>query len=280
MDRLMHDASLMPATRMSRFFRWAPLACGVAFLSVFSSCSTLYWSQRAKDGADIFTFELQTQSYGASVRTGPVKLGLNYKSQDGVGIGLRGGEVGRFIDSEFALFLLGSDRLNDLWSKDASTAKVPSPGGDIAPADREPAPESPLPSEPPEDSSSAAPSDASITKRKNAPAGKKEGAPPTLPSLIVLRRKNLNARSPFGTAIPFQKADPLFKKGRQDRYAPVHHFTAVEMTVGLYFGVKVGINFGELLDFLTGFFGADILSDDLPDMDAIRAKLQQEPRSE
>lgn len=253
------------ATGRTHSLRLILLLAGIAWLVLTSSCSTLYWSQRARDGADIFTFELQTQSYGAAVRTGPVKLGLHYKSENGRGVGLRGGEVGRFVDSEFAIFLLGSDRLNDLFTGEKS-----SPQNDRGADDEKDSPPPARDSEPADGQASpGAVPDIATGK----PPARNPPAPKALPSRLLLRRKNLNARSPFGTAIPLQKASPLFKNLRPGRFAPAHHFTGIEATVGLFFGLKVGINLGELVDFVTGFFGADIMSDDMPDLEAIRAKI-------
>ena len=182
---------------------------------LLAQCSSLYWHQRAKDSADIFTLEFQTQSYGAAVRTGPVKLGLNHKSRDGRSLGLRGGEFGEFDDQDFSLFLLGSDLLFDQKREKANPTK--------------------------------------------------ESLRDQLPTTLKLRRKDVQARSPFGTTVPLQKAQPVFKESKtKNRFAPAHHQTGIEVSAGLYFGIKLGFNVGELFDWAIGWFGGDPFGDDLP----------------
>lgn len=178
-------------------------------------CSSLYWYQRAKDSADIFTLEFQTQSYGAAVRIGPVKFGLNHKSRNGSSFGLRAGEFGEFDDRDFSLFLIGSDLLFD-------------------------------------------------QKREKADPTE-ESVRDELPSTLKLRRKDVQARSPFGTTVPLQKAQPLFKESRtKNRFAPAHHLTGIEASAGLYFGIKIGFHVGEFFDWVIGWFGGDPFGDDLP----------------
>ncbi len=192
---------------------------------LLTDCSSLYRYQRQKDTADVFTLQFQTHSYGAAVRTGPVKLGLQHKSRDGRSVGLRGGEVGEFDDQDFALFLLGSDMLFDV--KPADTGQT---------TEQQP-----------------------------------------LPSTLKLRRKDVKARSPAGTTIPLHKAKPLFKQGKiKDRYAPVEHQTGIEISAGLFFGIRLGFSFAEFVDWGLGWFGIDILSDDLPfHPDEIRERLPE-----
>lgn len=187
----------------------------ILFPVLLARCSSLYRHQRAKDSADIFTLEFQTQSYGAAVRTGPVKLGLNHKSRNGRSLGLRAGEFGEFDDQDFSLFLIGSDLLFD-------------------------------------------------QKRQKADPTE-ESVRDELPSTLKLRRKDVQARSPFGTTVPLQKAQPLFKDFRtKNRFAPAHHLTGIEASAGLYFGIKLGFNVGEFFDWVIGWFGGDPFGDDLP----------------
>lgn len=42
-------------------------------------------------------------------------------------------------------------------------------------------------------------------------------------------------------------------------------WTRVEAVIGLWFGLRVGINPGELVDFLVGWTGLDLYADDLPE---------------
>lgn len=48
----------------------------------------------------------------------------------------------------------------------------------------------------------------------------------------------------------------------QEHY-PWHYLTAIEVSVGVGGSVRLGVNPGEMADFLLGWFGIDIFSDDL-----------------
>lgn len=201
--------------------------CYLIILFFLTSCSSLYLNQRARDTVDIFTFEFQTESYGAAIRTGPVKLGLHQKSKTGFAAGLRGGTFDSFDDQEFSLLFLGSDQFLDVKSNIDTNQNS--------------------------------------TTELDQLTQKKQEIIDSIPSLIKLRKKSFEARSPFGTQVSFHKAKPILKESKtKNRFAPAHHFTAIEATVGIYFGLKVGFNIGELIDWCAGWVGFDLFSDDLP----------------
>ncbi|MCB1169494.1 MAG: hypothetical protein KDK25_04130 [Leptospiraceae bacterium] len=75
-----------------------------------SHCAT-YWKHRQKDAGDVFSAGYQQESYGLSLRFGPAKAGLHYKSEDGLDAGFRQGYVDRFRSQSFVLLILGSDIL-------------------------------------------------------------------------------------------------------------------------------------------------------------------------
>ncbi|MCB1138674.1 MAG: hypothetical protein KDK23_07960 [Leptospiraceae bacterium] len=75
-----------------------------------SNCAT-YWKHRQKDTADVFSAGYQQESYGLSLRFGPAKAGLHYKSDNGLDAGYRQGYVDRFRTQSFVLLVLGSDIL-------------------------------------------------------------------------------------------------------------------------------------------------------------------------
>lgn len=92
-------------------------------LVLLASCSSPYMRNRQRDALDIFTFEVQSKSYGASVRTGPVKFGLSYKSPQGFDAGLRGGDTGRHASAEFTAIAMGPDYFQKLPFKDLGDRK-------------------------------------------------------------------------------------------------------------------------------------------------------------
>ena len=80
----------------------------------------------------------------------------------------------------------------------------------------------------------------------------------TLSGHALSRGKNLySGHGPPGW-IPFWDPPPA------DNTVPNHaRWTQIEVAAGLGYGVRLGFNPGELLDFILGFFGIDIYGDDL-----------------
>ncbi len=209
-------------------------------------CSSLYMRNRGRDAMDVFTLEVETQSYGASVRAGPVKAGLQYKSADGFEAGLRGGDLGVHHGSEFTILFFGAD-----WFQKAAPPET----AESAAA---------LPSESPSETAPAeteAPGPSSAQTPAPEIAADADSAS-TDPPLTTLRDKEFRARSPFGTTVPLYKKRSVFKK--KGGFAPATYYTQVEVTVGLYFGIKVGFNPGELIDALLGWTTFDLFGDDEP----------------
>ncbi|HBS05113.1 MAG TPA: hypothetical protein DEA96_09120 [Leptospiraceae bacterium] len=88
--------------------------CTVCMLLIMfvplASCAT-YWQNRLKDSGDLVSAGYQDESYGLSLRAGPAKLGLHYKSEEGSDLGYRQGYVDRFQSQSFVALVLGSDIL-------------------------------------------------------------------------------------------------------------------------------------------------------------------------
>ncbi|MBU57324.1 MAG: hypothetical protein CL543_00430, partial [Alcanivorax sp.] len=64
-----------------------------------------------RDTGDLMSAGVQDQSYGMSLRFGPVKAGIHHKSAEGRDMGLRQGYVDRFQSESFVALILGSDIL-------------------------------------------------------------------------------------------------------------------------------------------------------------------------
>ncbi len=203
------------------------------------SCSGHYLKNRGRDLADIFTAEVSTGSYGASVRVGPVKAGVSYKSPKGKAFGLRGGAIGSYYTAEFTALFFGADYfLSAPPSKETPPSSKKSPAGELF----------------------------SGSQEENASPPEEEQLSAVGPDLREKRDKSFQARSPFGTRQALQKKPGLFKgkKDEKHTFAPVSYYTQVELSLGLYLGLKVGFNPGELLDFLAGLFNLDLFHDDEP----------------
>ena len=89
------------------------------------------------------------------------------------------------------------------------------------------------------------------------------------------RGKEFHARSPFGTERSLRDHPALLKDDIS--FAPPHYFTQIELSFGLFLGLKVGLNLGELVDFLLGFLFVDILSDDEPFEAKERHEVEKHP---
>lgn len=74
----------------------------------------------------------------------------------------------------------------------------------------------------------------------------------------VYRKQNLDRNDPA-----VQNALQNFNK-RKDGY-PRSFLYQIEVYLGIYAGLRIGFNPMELLDFLVGFTGLDLLEDDVAD---------------
>lgn len=216
----------------------------------FFSCSGPYLKNRARDLGDILTLEAETRSYGVSVRIGPVQAGLSYKSPAGKAVGLRGGHAGMHNTAQFTALFFGADYFTAEPMKDIDGSEKDQP--------------------------------LNTANQKKLPVGteefKKSGTEAVENETIGIlknRNKSYRARSPFGTLVPlYKKKHTLKTKGK---FAPASYFTQIDVSLGAYLGIRIGINPGELLDFLLGWFKIDIYSDDEPFVDSRIKKLKENP---
>ncbi|MBE7438373.1 MAG: hypothetical protein HS115_07975 [Spirochaetales bacterium] len=205
-------------------------------------CQSTYWQNRGRDAMDILTVEGSTGNYGAALRLGPLKFGAHYKSP-GVAYGLRGGSLDSYYTAEFAALFMGADYYSS------------APPSDLLPAEKK-------------DKDQAATATGILS-------GPVKEAPPVSDALTARRGKEFRARSPFGTSIPLQKSRRLLYNRKE--LAPLYYYTQLEITLGLYAGLKIGLNLGELLDFLLGFVGIDIMADDAPYLSRRIRELKKSP---
>ncbi len=229
-----------------------------------SSCTGRYARNRARDAADIFTVEVQTRSYGVSARLGPIKAGLNYKSPSGFAGGLRGGNFGRHHSAEFTTLLFGADYFSG-----KPLRLDPPPPRKIA-EDEEEDPDAAGATDAVAATAAAedrlAPAVTGLPGDQTETAGKPEAASADSDFTVEIfaqRKKEFLARSPFGTQHSAEATRSLLKSSRT-KFSPLYYYTQAEVTVGLFVGIKIGVNFGEILDFLLGFAGIDIMGDDEP----------------
>ncbi len=94
----------------SPMLRASAIFLSVCFGLLSLQCAT-YWQNRGRDTGDLMSAGVQDQSYGMSLRFGPVKAGIHHKSAEGRDMGLRQGYVDRFQSESFVALILGSDIL-------------------------------------------------------------------------------------------------------------------------------------------------------------------------
>lgn len=229
----------------------------VPFIIIFflvTACSGPYLKNRARDFADIATLEVQTKSYGASVRVGPLQAGLSYKSPKGRAYGLRGGHFGRHNTAEFTAVIFGADYFASRPMKKLMNDGIP---------EEDKNKQAILPS-------SASSEDTELLEELTAQTGGYENI-----KIIGQRNKAYQARTPFGTTIPLLKKKSVLKK--KEGFAPPYYFTQIDVSIGLYYGIRMGVNVGELLDFFLGWFKIDLYNDDEPFEDAQIRELKKTP---
>lgn len=93
-------------------------------------------------------------------------------------------------------------------------------------------------------------------------------------SILRLREKEFQARSPIGTPISLSEKKSVLK---EPGWISGYYYTQIEITAGLFLGIKIGINAGELLDFVLGWFTVDIFHDDAPYLGTRIRELQESP---
>ncbi|MCE5229255.1 hypothetical protein LLG95_06620 [bacterium] len=79
--------------------------------------------------------------------------------------------------------------------------------------------------------------------------------------IAELRCKSYDARQYLFFAIP-SSPEILRDETREKKY-PWFYYTQVEAVVGLIINLRVGVNVGEAADFVGGFMGFDLYSDDI-----------------
>ncbi len=244
------------------------LGASVVVLLLTSQCTGEYVRNRWNDTKDVLTAEVETGSYGASVRTGPLKAGLNYKSEDGASYGLRGGDAGRHYSADFTAFFFGASYFDDQeirfddWKpeRDEADDEGVESDGDAGDGD-ESGEDGGLFGLPASQSSSGLANNAAAGEGR--PANNDAQTANEDPVVLGPRGKLMHALAPFGTEEPAHRYRSLLKSDETD-WAPAYYFTQLEIQAGLFLGLRLGLNPGELFDFLVGWAGFDPFDDDEP----------------
>lgn len=240
--------------------RFAPALLG----GLAISCASSYWQNRARDAGDVFTAEVNSRSYGAQLRVGPVQLGASYKDADGYSGGLRGGTIGRYHSAGFTALFFGADYISakpiqfEEASEEAEAEEIEADDSEADSADKAET-----------EGETETEDDAEIDEDT-------QSSETSAASILELRQKTYRARLPLGSETPTHRERSLLKS-EDNKLAPASFFTQIEFGVGAYFGFRLGFNPGELLDLLLGFAGIDLMDDDAPYSDSLEEQLRASP---
>ncbi|MBE7412776.1 MAG: hypothetical protein L6Q54_01830 [Leptospiraceae bacterium] len=214
----------------------------------FFNCAT-YWNNRRKDFQDIFTVGFEAPGFGAGLRVGPASVGLAFlggetapgKLDKGSGVGLRGGRFGFYKSQQLTFFLLGGETF---YSDDV---KYDSDGN--------PEIEKGLPK---------------LNSERDNIKSHKSRYLTLYFDPIKDRRKEKRDDVKFAIIDELAKKtdDPAIKAYLPKREKKPHGYSKsylfqVEIYAGIYYGLRLGFNFAELVDFILGFTTIDILDDDV-----------------
>ncbi len=262
---------IMTGPRTNKHFNTlfnAPYPGGIILLLLIlglQSCSGHYLKNRKQDALDIFTAEYSTKSYGVSIFAGPIRAGFQYEDPEGKSGGLRGGSTAPYFRTGFAVLIVGADYFSELPFIDI-----------LAPQEFQKSNAAPLiPFAPGNDTNNSLVENSDLENEGDEEPSASESPEEEIRDETGfdrnLRDKLYRSRSPFGNRKPASEMKSMLKDGKNDlsldrkpSYAPLYRYTALEISIGAYFGIRLGINFGELVDFILGWTTYDFMDDDGP----------------
>jgi hypothetical protein len=207
------------------------VALVVAAMTGCASTKT-YFVDRGRDAADILTCTIG-KGGGATAKIGPVHAGLFIGVEH---VGLRGGELISDWKDDRAIRML-FDPLILMPGGDGPSFGCDSFDGVQRLYDWK-------------------------TDEEFGACMKKPGGPDATMAWARGKKYYYDGVFPF-VMLPSHRFMNLSDHGyKPDRY-PVASFFQVDVAAGMYYTVRVGVNPAELLDFLLGWFGIDILRDDI-----------------
>lgn len=221
----------------------------VICLFLFMDCAT-YWNNRRKDLQDIVTVGVEKPVYGVNLKLAPINIGFLFvggetvpgKKDLGSGIGLRGGSFANYTSQQLVFGWLGGETFYsgeldlDDEGKMIYEHKIP------------------LVKEPRDNIKSHSVQYLKILV--DPPKDRK-------------KRKKEEARNAIiqNTLKENPNADPMLlaylpKDNPKPNGYPKSYLYQIELTLGIYGGLRIGFNPAELLDFVLGFSTYDLYEDD------------------
>ncbi|WP_425529041.1 LIC13411 family adhesin [Leptospira kmetyi] len=243
----------------------------ICFFIGSTNCAT-YLQNRKNDFKDIFTAGVETPGYGIGFRIGPLAGGFVFQGGEtapgkrdlGKGYGLRGGYFGSYRSQQLIFGILGSDTFFPLGVETQATETEES-SEEISPEVAE---------ELKNLQDSKTPGDKVpefLNERYNIKSQKLRYLSfYNIPVAERRKRKKEEFYRRFIEEQSFDRNDPAIQNALQalnkkkDGY-PKSFLYQIEIYLGLYAGIRLGFNPAELLDFLVGIAGLDLLEDDTAD---------------
>ncbi|MGJ4787605.1 LIC13411 family adhesin [Leptospira koniambonensis] len=239
---------------------------------VVIDCST-YWSHRKKDLGDVFTAGIESPGYGIGVRIGPLATGFVFQGGEsepgkrdlGKGYGLRGGTYGPYRSQQLIFGFLGSEKFHSLppeTSPQKEETKKPEPKSQTA-ENILLLPENPESEQDPNPTPEL--SDERLNSKSyeirylrfyNNPVSERRKA-----KKEAFFRRYLESLDPHKRNEAIQTFLTQNPKNKDDY--PSAFLYEVEIYISIRYGIRLGFNFGEFLDFLLGFAGIDLMEDDI-----------------
>lgn len=243
----------------------------ICFFIGSTNCAT-YLQNRKNDFKDIFTAGVETPGYGIGFRIGPLAGGFVFQGGEtapgkrdlGKGYGLRGGYFGSYRSQQLIFGILGSDTFFPL-GVETQTTETEESSEEISPEVAE---------ELKNLQDSKTPGDKVpefLNERYNIKSQKLRYLSfYNIPVAERRKRKKEEFYRRFIEEQSFDRNDPAIQNALQalnkkkDGY-PKSFLYQIEIYLGLYAGIRLGFNPAELLDFLVGIAGLDLLEDDTAD---------------
>ncbi|WP_246050576.1 LIC13411 family adhesin [Leptospira langatensis] len=239
-------------------------------------CSS-YWAHRKNDLADVFTAGVESPGYGLGVRIGPLAGGFIFQGGEsapgkrdlGTGYGLRGGSYGPYRSQQLVFGFLGGEKFHSLPNTPEPTN--PSQKVETKPQGQDPnssqgfllLPDAPEGEEDPNPTPELANErqntksfEIRYLKFYNNPVEERRKAKKAL-----FYKKFLESLDPEKKNEAIQAYLAQNPKSKDDY--PLGFLFEVEIYISIKYGIRLGFNIGEFLDFLFGFTGLDLMEDDL-----------------
>jgi hypothetical protein len=221
----------------------------ILFIIIFLGNCASFWSKRLNDSKDVITLGVEDRSYGLGLRLSYLPIGFFFQGEknlitneiDGEGYGLRGGSFQKYHSHQLIYGFLGGESfysgevMRDGNGKILTEEKIP------------------IVSQPRDNLKSFSVEYFKIFDDKPKQRQKRNKEKITKHLVEDLIQKNNSPE--LQSYLP-----PELKKKNGYHNSYPYQF---EISFGVYYAIRFGLNFAEFLDLFLGFFGADILEDDL-----------------